>query len=203
MNTTTRKEIQEQRMKAYFLQATKDILKSEGLRSVSVRNIAEKAGYSFATMYNYFKDAKELIFLCVKDFQDECALHVQERTAKSGRGARKLKAIMLAYADYFVQYPGIFELCFIEKLSDISGKQKIADYIVSFPDRLCEEEWQYCLQKELVNKKDIEKIKLQLRTITSGALLLYLNRNSPVSYPEFTQMLGMQLDNTLALLTNK
>ena len=62
-----KKIIQEERMKGYFIQATKEILKGEGLRAASVRNIADQAGYSYATLYNYFKDIKELIFVCIKD----------------------------------------------------------------------------------------------------------------------------------------
>ncbi len=62
------KEVQELRMKNYFIQATKEILKGEGLQAVSVRNVADKAGYSYATLYNYFKDITELIFVCVNDF---------------------------------------------------------------------------------------------------------------------------------------
>ena len=33
-------DIQEQRMRDYFIQATKEILRGEGLKSLSVRNIA-------------------------------------------------------------------------------------------------------------------------------------------------------------------
>ena len=56
-----KKQIQEQRIKSYFIQATKEILKGEGLKCISVRNIADKAGYSYATLYNYFKDVQDLI----------------------------------------------------------------------------------------------------------------------------------------------
>ena len=62
------KELQEKRMKGYFIQATKDILKGEGLKGISVRNIADQAGYSYATLYNYFKDINDLVFVCVNDF---------------------------------------------------------------------------------------------------------------------------------------
>jgi AcrR family transcriptional regulator len=102
------KEIQEQRMRGYFIQATKEILRGEGLRNVSVRNIAERAGYSYATLYNYFKDIKDLIFECVKDFQAECEDHVRRETKNSARGKEKIEAIVKAYVKYFVQYPGIF-----------------------------------------------------------------------------------------------
>ena len=55
-------------MRGYFIQAAKEILKGEGLESMSVRNIADQAGYSYATLYNYFKDVKDLILECIKDF---------------------------------------------------------------------------------------------------------------------------------------
>ena len=50
------KDVQEMRMKNYFIQATKEILKSEGIKHVSVRSVADRAGYSYTTMYNYFKE---------------------------------------------------------------------------------------------------------------------------------------------------
>ncbi|NLT49326.1 MAG: TetR/AcrR family transcriptional regulator, partial [Ignavibacteria bacterium] len=40
----TKNEIHEKRMKEYFIQATKELLKGEGLKVVSVRNVAEQAG---------------------------------------------------------------------------------------------------------------------------------------------------------------
>ncbi|MDD5061870.1 MAG: TetR/AcrR family transcriptional regulator, partial [Candidatus Marinimicrobia bacterium] len=118
-----KKEIQEQRIRGYFIEATKELLKGEGLKSVSVRNIADRAGYSYATLYNYFNDAKDLIFVCVKDFQVECAAFVRNETTQGGHGIEKIKAIINAYVKYFVQYPGIFELFFLEKVADISSKQ--------------------------------------------------------------------------------
>src|SRR5882757_3650074 len=108
------KEIQGQRMRGYFLAATKELLKAEGLRSVNVRSIADKAGYSPATMYSYFKDANELVFLCVHDFNEECRQHVKDRIKRSEKGITSIKAAVKAYAEFFIQYPGVFELFFIE-----------------------------------------------------------------------------------------
>lgn len=87
------KIIQEERMKGYFIQATKKILKGEGLKAVNVRNIAREAGYSSATLYNYFKDIKDLIFECVKDFQSECEEIVKFETQNSERGLYRIKRL--------------------------------------------------------------------------------------------------------------
>lgn len=199
---TERKERQEQRMKGYFIDATKDILKGEGLKNISVRNIAERAGYSFATLYNYFKDVKELVFYCVKDFQTECEVHVKERTDKTARGSKKLKAITKAYLEYFVQYPGIFELFFIEKLSDIGGNQEASALIISFLDRLCEDEWNYCIKNKLTTEKDAARIKATLLNTTTGLLLIYIHRRHPKDYAEYIKLSGSQIDHILNEIGN-
>src|SRR5512145_2329275 len=132
------KEIQEQRMKGYFIQATKNILKGEGLKALSVRKIAEQAGYSFATMYNYFRDVNELVFLCASDFQQECREFVDDQTKKTAHGKEKLKAMTMAYVNYFVEYPGIFELFYLEKVGDLGHRQSTIDLISNSLDSICE-----------------------------------------------------------------
>ena len=192
-----RKTIQEQRIKGYFLAATREILKGEGLKSLSVRNIAERAGYSFATLYNYFKDLKELVFLCVQDFQQECSDYVQQKTGRQPAGTRKLKAIVLAYLEYFVQYPGVFELFFLEKAAEVNGQQDTAALIVSFLDHLCAAEWQYCLDKKIYTPAAMRRIKTALLAGTTGLLLLYLNRKTPGTYQAFIKQAGQYIDDQL------
>jgi AcrR family transcriptional regulator len=191
------KEIQEQRMKGYFMQATKELLKGEGLRSINVRSIAQQAGYSYATMYNYFKDVKELVFLCVNDFQQECTAEIKLKAEKSPRGIERIKAITRAYIAYFVQYPSVFNLFFIEKLGDIGQKQPTANLIFTFLDRLCAEEWDYCFEKQETNGNKLEIIKQELNYITCGMLLFYMNRIQPASYKDFTEIIDIQIESIL------
>jgi AcrR family transcriptional regulator len=192
-----KKEIQEQRTKGYFVQATKELLKGEGLKSISVRNIAERAGYSYATLYNYFKDVKDLIFECVKDFQDECEAYVKQETKICMNGPEKIKGITKAYVKFFVQYPGIFELFYLERMSSIESKQHTSELICSFPDRLCEQEWNACIKQKLLTTEDAEIIKTELNYLVSGLLLHYLNRRIPSSYNEFIKTMELQITNVL------
>ncbi|HPR32945.1 MAG TPA: TetR/AcrR family transcriptional regulator [Prolixibacteraceae bacterium] len=179
------KEIQEKRMKDYFIQATKDILKAEGITSLSVRNIADQAGYSYATLYHYFKDVNDLIFLCVHDFQEECHAFVRNQTKKSTRGMEKIRATVLAYMQYFVEYPGIFELFYLVKVGDFGGKQSTLDVISHSLDRICEEEWVYCIHTNVLTENQTVGVKEQLKFGVVGLLLFYLNRRTPDSYTLF------------------
>jgi len=181
----TKNEIQEQRMRGYFIDATRSILKSEGLKVVSARNVAEIAGYSYATLYNYFKDIKELIFECVLGFQDECTAFVDSQTAAMEPGIPKIRSIAISYMKYFVEYPGIFELFFIESPGDLGNKQPTVDHINTFLNRLCEKDWQYALSKGLISEAKVEQLKYQLKYVTTGMLMFYLHRREPVEYSDF------------------
>lgn len=193
----TKNTIQEKRMRGYFIQAAKEILRGEGLRAVSVRNIAERAGYSYATLYNYFDDLNELIFECITDFKEECTDFVKERTKNSERGLTKINDIVIAYANFFVQHPGIFELFYIEKPTDIAKKQPTLDLIYSLLDKLCLEEWVYCIQNDIKKMDEAERMKSEIRFLVPGMLLLYLNRRRPETYDQFLGMLKSQLNYIL------
>ena len=192
-----KKELQEERMKAYFIQATKEIIKAEGIRALSVRNIAERAGYSYATLYNYFKDVKDLIFICIKDFLEECRLYVESEVKHSSSGKERIKAITKAFIKYFVQYPGIFELFYIERFNDIANKSSSIEIICTFLDSLTDEDWKQCIRENISSPEAASNIKEELRYLTAGMLLFYLNRRFPASYKDFMNILDANLNNLL------
>ena len=192
------KALQEKRMKGYFIQATKTILKGEGIKGISVRNIADEAGYSYATLYNYFKDVKDLIFECVIDFQEECHTFIELEVKEIPPGKKRIKQIGRSYVKFFVQYPGIFELFFIERLASFSNGKKTTQKIFYFLDELCEEDWQYCRNNGLLTVEEIEIKKAAIRYTTSGLLLFYINRREPASYPEFMEEMERQLSSIIS-----
>jgi len=188
------KQIQEQRKRGYFIQATKEILKSEGLTCASVRNIASQAGYSFATLYNYFKDVNELVFLCVKDFQDECESFVKSETTNYSVGIERIKQISISYMKFFTQYPGIYDLFYVEKMARVKSQEQTSTQIYSFLNNLCIEDWNYCVENLIFTPDEVELLKYQLTYVVSGILLFYMNRLIPESYTEFIDMSDKQLN---------
>ena len=191
------KDLQTERMKGYFIEAAREILKGEGVAAASVRNIADRAGYSYATLYNYFSDVKDLIFVCVTDFQRECTDQVNQDTAGVQRGRETLRAMLHSYIRYFIQYPGVFELFFLEKPSDISSNRTQMQQIYSFLDRLCEPEWQYCIDNHRIDTEIAGLLREQLNMSITGLLLFYLNRKQPERYDEFIRNATAQIDHLL------
>jgi AcrR family transcriptional regulator len=191
------KEIQEKRIREYFIESTKAILKSEGFKNISVRNIADKAGYSYATLYNYFKDVNTLIFHCVKDFQDECKVFVNQKVENVPHGAERIKAITMAYMMYFVEYPSIFDLFYLTKAGEFCNTDVTSNLISKSLDNISDAEWNYCISHNLIKVEEVENIKSQLRLTVIGLLVLYLNRWTPSSYTDFINQANSQVDYIL------
>lgn len=186
------KELQDSRMRQYFIDATKQILKGEGIQGVSVRNIAAQAGYSFATLYNYFRDVNDLVFLCIIDFQKECEEWVEEKTNDLPQGRDRLKAVIKAWMGYFIEYPGIFEMFYINRVNDFGNKQPIIEVVDNSLARVSDDLWDYCINNDLVGTRP-NNIRVELKYITLGLLVLYLNRRVPQSYQEFMDEVEKQL----------
>jgi len=191
------KEIQEQRMRAYFIESTKGLLRSEGLKSVNVRSVAENAGYSYATLYNYFKDLNELIFECVKDFQGECETLITAKTGQLEPGKGKIAIIVQEYITYFTEYPGIFELFFTERMTNMGKQKSTSELIYTFLDRLCEEEWTFCINHGQLTTEEVAGKKKQLRYAVMGLLLFYLHRMQPDSYADFSVEVNEQVNKII------
>jgi len=191
------KEIQEQRMRAYFIESTKGLLRSEGLKSVNVRSVAENAGYSYATLYNYFKDLNELIFECVKDFQGECETLITAKTGQLEHGKGKIAIIVQEYITYFTEYPGIFELFFTERMTNMGKQKSTSELIYTFLDRLCDEEWTFCIYHGQLTTEEVVGKKKQLRYAVMGLLLFYLHRMQPDSYADFSAEVNEQVNKII------
>ena len=185
-----RNPIQEERIKRYFIDATKEIIISEGHETLSVRNISQKAGYSYATLYNYFKGISGLTTECIKDFQLDCSAYISKKVENNNSGKIKLKSILAAYIDYLVEYQSLFNLFYVVKLSNNKANQSI----VLFLDKLCESEFQFCIENKIYSKEQVYDIKEKIKYMIPGILLSYINRNYPKEYVDFKKSRDYQLD---------
>jgi len=190
------KDVQEQRVRGYFIQATNEILRGEGISNLSVRNVAEKAGYSYATLYNYFKDINELLSVCIIDFIEESKEFIIGETKDITQGKDRLEAIIKSYVKFFIQYPGIFELFYITPLKNSDS----AKAIISFLEEMCNEDWTYIIEHDNYSKEEIDINKESVKYLITGLLVLYNNRRYPTNYVNFRQMVDLQIENILRTL---
>jgi AcrR family transcriptional regulator len=177
--------IQEERTKNYFLTAAKELIRAEGLEVVSARNVAERAGYSYATLYNYFKDIRDLIFSCIEGFMDECREFVTKEVPGTVSGEKALIAISNGYAKFFIQYPGIFDLFFQEKANKISTAKSNVNALDAFFNSLVEKQWKVIMNQKDGTKKAFSQAQEFHKSALHGILLFYLNNRTSCDYKAF------------------
>ncbi len=171
----TNKEIREERIKGYFITAAMEIIRAEGLQAASARTIAERAGYSYATIYNYFKDIRDLIFSSVELFMDECRNFVKDSSNTELSGQEQLQDIGRCYGRFFVQYPAIFTLLFTENPANIGAKGSNYNKVENLFDSIVE-----TVSEEKYDSSQFTNYKYALH----GLLLFALTRKAVVDYKE-------------------
>jgi len=189
----TNKEIQDQRMRRYFIDAAKETIKGEGIRALTVRNVAARAGYSYATLYNYFKDVRMLIFECIGEFLEELSEFVNYEMLACDSGENRIRGCARGFVKFYVQYPSIFRLIFMEEVTDVSFKRMDLDFVCSSPNIFIEDDWAIWAKQKKISKSSLELHKENFRLCLTGMLLLFMNRRCPSSYEEFSDLLDRQL----------
>lgn len=129
------KEIQRKRMMSYFINAADEIIYEDGIEGVTLREVAKRAGYNSATIYNYFENLDHLIFYAaMKNIKDySLALGTYLSDAKNAMD-RFLK-IWECFCDYAYDNPETYNAIFFPNLDkDIS--HYIKKYYEFFPEDL-------------------------------------------------------------------
>ena len=147
--------------------------------------------------YNYFKDINDLLFRCVEDFCQEVGDFVAARTEGGAPGREGLRRTARAYVEYFVEYPGVFELFFLERLGGFGDRTETAALITGLLGRLCEPRLAECIADGTYTAGEAAAVEEGLRCMLPGMLLLYENRLAPDNYEEFMQSVDAQLGRVI------
>ena len=127
-----KKYIQKKRIIKYFIDAVKQIQEEEGLQSVTIRKVADIAGYNSATLYNYFENLDHLLLFASMDYFQEyvdqlpkCLRNVKDHIQ------RYILVAECFYRNSFL-HPQNFYSIFFAKVSN-SIDQYMRDYYELFP----------------------------------------------------------------------
>lgn len=132
MENLDKKYIQKVRMINYFVDATVEIIETEGYDSVTIRKVADIAGYNSATIYNYFDNLEHLLLFSsmryLQDYIDELPSYI--KNAKDSRDVYLL--VWQCYVDCAFRRPKIYYTIFFSNLKK-NLEQYVEQYYGYFP----------------------------------------------------------------------
>lgn len=171
-----KRNFKRQRIKMHFLEATKEHIINEGVENVSVRIVADMAGYSYATIYNYFKDLNELLWdvrsLMIKDI----AVYMHDKIKEPLYNLEGIKKLFGNYIAYYFENPNVFKFFYFHRLSKRGESVEGTEDEPNF-----EEIWKKTLEGFVVDgvleEQDIEVISKIFIYTMQGMIAISLSDN--------------------------
>lgn len=173
MTRSKNSDVRNDRIRSYFISAAKETILREGAGGVSVRKVAELAGYSYATLYHYFSDLNALLQAVKHEMILDLVAYMDGGGEPAVRGAEAIKMLNRKYALYYLNHPHVFRFFYSYRPG---GEPEPVEQHFNY-----EANWQRCYQ-ELVDDGVIpeENVMLVARTIIytlQGLLSLYFSDN--------------------------
>ena len=116
-----------------FVEATQALIDTDGLEKISIRKIAEKAGFHNSTIYLYFKDVNQLILLASLKHFNDYSNKLSEYSTMIASPKDKFIAVWQAFGETVFHKPHIFRNFFFGKYSS-NLTPIITQYYRLFPE---------------------------------------------------------------------
>ncbi|AKL94243.1 transcriptional regulator [Clostridium aceticum] len=201
-----KKEIQKRRIMSYFIEATNKVIEEEGIEAITVRKVADLAGYNSATMYNYFENLDHLIFFASMKYLKEYAIELPEYIKGAEDSLDKYLRIWKCFCTHSYNNPKIYQLIFFEKFCD-SLRDSIKEYYNIFPEELGEqpEELLPMLLKQNIPERNLPLLKTCAKDgFLQDEYLDEVNEMTLVIYQGmFTRVLKNQVDYSIDVAVDK
>lgn len=118
--------LKQDRIRQVFIDSAKEIIDSQGLEAVSAREISKVSGYSYTTVYNYFKDMDSLLTHVAVDYLEESYQLMIQGLEDVSSTKEKIILASQRYFEYMYNHPSIFKIIFInhfgQEIEDVADK---------------------------------------------------------------------------------
>ncbi len=113
--SSQRREQEKEQLREAIIQAASELLLEHGYDNFSLRQVAERIGYSATTIYLYFKDKDELVFTLIDEAWDQFGRDLEAASASEADPIAQLKVIGRAYFNFGLNNPIYYELMFMQR----------------------------------------------------------------------------------------
>jgi AcrR family transcriptional regulator len=129
-----RREREREDLRRRILDATGSLFLEQGYEGLSMRQIAERIGYSATTIYRYYEDKDDLLFAIVQEGFLRFGQALAEAAASSDDPRERLSALGHAYIGFGLKNPVYYRLMFMQRFDFLfeSRAEQQAPMIDSF-----------------------------------------------------------------------
>ncbi|HYF83663.1 MAG TPA: TetR/AcrR family transcriptional regulator [Clostridia bacterium] len=175
-----KKSLKRERVKMYFLEAAKEIIINEGHEKVSVRKVADMAGYSYATIYNYFENLNELLWEVKGVMVEDLFKALQKKMHRVTYDIAEVKEGFKIYIEYYFENPNVFKFFYFYPLRKPSKKTVDTEAGPDF-NAMWKETFKGLILEGRLLEKDIEAVAKTFIYAIHGLIMLCLFNNGDLT----------------------
>ena len=119
-----------------FIEATRSLIQTEGVDGLSIRKIANEAGYNSATLYNYFRDLEHLTLFGSVCYLRDYIVELGKSLDSTMSSLDRFRTIYRCFNGFAFRYPDIFHNMFFGRYSDLLEDVLHTYYYELFPQEM-------------------------------------------------------------------
>ena len=191
-----KKKIKARRVENVFIDITKDMILEEGIEQVSVRKVADEAGYTVATIYNHFGSADALLSRTRDAIINDLVAYLMDN-AKKLSGVASIKSVFKNYIDYCLANPNAYQFLFFHHLKD-ADKFSASEAVMEL-GRHFAGSFESIAQSIHTNVETVAKVGNTILFTVQGMLTIYLSDNFELS----KEQVYRGLDDVIELIVDE
>ncbi|MDA3938266.1 MAG: TetR/AcrR family transcriptional regulator [Spirochaetia bacterium] len=170
------KNIKSERVKRIFADTAKQIITTEGVEAVTVRDVAIRASYSFPTLYNHFKSLDELLWYTRNLMMLDIADYLKSNVKVPPVDARGIAELFRSYVDFYLEYPNCFKFFYFYQLDKPQGSSAENEFDYDFEKNIGGIVSNFNNKDGITDEKIITSLKAVMYSV-HGMLMLHLSDN--------------------------
>lgn len=189
-----KKDVKKKRVIKLFIEAASEIISREGIERVTIRKVAEGTGYNSATIYSYFENLRQLVFLAAASSLHDYVAAMPEYIEKGKNALEKFLLMWECFCRHSFQKPRDYYAVFSDNIG-AEPEALVAHYYELFPEELAEAPRDLqpmlretdlkqrnmialssCTEAGFFSREDEEAVEESIRLLYQGMLTLMVNR---------------------------
>lgn len=188
-----KKQLKSDRVKKVFAETAREMIHEAGVESVSVRKVADRAGYSLGTVYNHFKNQDELLWETREIMILDVAKYMIPRNPDMIESIDDIKAVFRLFANYFVENPLVYRFFYYHELNK---EDRPNTNFMDDPEVRAQfgKTFDYLVDRGMFSPEEVAIRSRLVVYAMFGMLTLYITNNDDLTLEELYQSLDDTVD---------